>query len=121
MKKVSRSDQYWFHIWSGLITDEKHEKKLGISVWLYLWLLSKVDREKGELLITHGTIAKDRKCKVASVRWRLNVLKSAGYITTKDLGNCTRITITKWRSITGKKESWGEKAKRERLAKEKKK
>jgi len=115
--KENYSDKFWFHIWNGLITEKKHETKLGISVWLYLWLLSKVDREKGEILITHKTIAKERKCSLSSLRWRLNVLKAQGYITTKDLGNCTRIKITKWRSINGKKLSWVEK-KRKELEKE---
>ena len=108
-----RSDKYWFHIWNGLIAEAKHEKKLGKSVWLYLWLLAMVDRDKGELITTHRNIADNRECTLPAVRWRLNVLKTQGYITTEDMGNCTKITITKWRSINGKKENWAKRKQRE--------
>jgi hypothetical protein len=101
-----RSRLFWFHIWNGLVLDSKHEEKLGKSVWLYLWLLAKVDRQTGEVLITVSEIAKQRNLSVPGVRWRMNVLKSQRYITTDDMGYCTKIKITKWRSINGKKKGW---------------
>lgn len=115
---MKKSSKFWFHVWSGVLTPE-HQKRLGLAVWLYLFLLSKVDRGTGEIFITRTQICKEMECSIYQVKWRMAILRAQGYVTSKNVGNCTHIKITKWRSINGVKESWGKKAKRERLAKEK--
>lgn len=110
--------KFWCHMWNGLPT-AKHEKKMGITIWLYLWFLANVDREKGTVIIRQKDLAEENNLKLPALCWRLKILRNEGYIRTEQYGNYTRFKITKWRSITGKAkeaqshDAWAERKKKE--------
>lgn len=79
---------------------------MGIAIWLYLDLLSLVERVKGSIVCSHEELAEATFQPVHVLRWRLNILKKEGYIETERCGKLTKITITKWRPVEGKKETW---------------
>jgi hypothetical protein len=72
------------------------------AVWLFVYLLLHADRESGFLKRKLRTISLDTGIKARTVRGWLRLLKSSGYIETKNNGRCLVIHVAKWKGLSRK-------------------
>ena len=89
---------WWAKIRVGLVTDPKHERRMGNAIWLYLYLhmYAKRDSADGEIMRKHETIADDMGYHIATIQRRMAKLVKGGYITTCRMQHGLRITINKY-------------------------
>lgn len=105
MKKISilykrkATKSWWFPIWKGLIIDAnaKHRKKMGTSIWFYLYLLFSTNRRNGTVSKKQKDIAKDLGLTVRTIQKQLLRLRKNNYITVEKQVKTPKITITKYK------------------------
>jgi len=87
---------WWAKIRVGLVTDPKHEKKMGKALWLYLHLHMYADRNGGKLMRKYETIAKETGRSVSTVKRRMKKLEREGYIRLRRMQHGFSIDIEKY-------------------------
>lgn len=110
MKKISKTyltelkqripkTTWWIPIWKGLIVDfdGKHHKKIGSSLWLYLYLLLSVNRKNGIVSKKQKDIAKETGLNLRTIQNHLFRLKANKYIMIEDQSKPLKIHITKYK------------------------
>jgi hypothetical protein len=90
-------------VWDGL-WNQKHVKKMGNSIFLFGFLLSKANR-KGQIRITYLSISNDMRIPIRTLGAWMQALKQQGYLTIQKSGSMI-IQITNFRST--KKVNFGE-------------
>lgn len=88
-------------MWNGLIMDQDaaHFKKMGNALWLYFYLVINANRSTGMLVRKVKTISADTGIGRRKIFDWLGILRSGGYILTKNSGRCLAITINKWKPL----------------------
>jgi DNA-binding MarR family transcriptional regulator len=105
MKKISNTyktkiiKSWWFPVWKGLIIDSnaKHRKKMGTSIWLYLYLLFSTNRRNGTVSKKQKDIAEDLGLTVRTIQKHLFRLRKNNYIQVEKQVKTPKITITKYK------------------------
>lgn len=92
---------WWTPIWKGLATDTqgKHRRRMGISIWTYLYLLTFTNRATGIARRGAKTIAEEMGLPLRTIQHHLQRLASQGYITFLASGRHPTIRIEKWKSF----------------------
>lgn len=91
------SAKTWIKLRRGLILDPKHRVKLGINLWLYLYILDKADWNTGKIFSWQDQlVADDLQMPLTTVRYQRRKLEEEGYITSMVKGYSQIITVTKW-------------------------
>jgi hypothetical protein len=98
---TNKPKDWWAPLRRGLVVDPeaKHYRRMKSAVWLFVYLLLHADRESGFLKRKLRTISLDTGIKARTVRGWLRLLKSSGYIETKNNGRCLVIHVKKWRGL----------------------
>jgi hypothetical protein len=90
----------------GLVIDPKHREALGVSIWLYLFILDRADWQQGAVIEWRDKAeAEEMGMPVPTLRWQRKKLEDAGYIRCERKGNKQRLVVLKWvnpREYTGK-------------------
>jgi len=96
---------WWIHLWSGLVLDRqaKHKQAISQAIWLYLYFLLVANRESGKLYRRLSTIAAETGFNPRSIQRWLHTLREKGYIETRSTGRFLKISITKWKPISRRK------------------
>ena len=98
------NNSQWVHLYRGLV-EPKHVRRMGESVWVYLYFLANADRKTGIVFRKRETIAKDLGLCLRSVQNHVERLRIGGYITTSRRQYSLVIQITNWRSLPDFRES----------------
>ena len=86
----------WIKIKRGLL-ELKHRDKLGIRIWLYVYILDHADWDTGQILEWRdGDAADDLQMPKRTLQQQRQQLMEDGYITCKQKGNKQIITIHNW-------------------------
>jgi len=98
-KIKDKTPSWWTPIWAGLAFDEhsKHRRAMGASLWLYLYLLTCVNRKSGLVSRKQKTMAKDTGYPLRTIQRHLKRLLAHGYISFEDSSKTPKICITKWK------------------------
>lgn len=90
---------WWTPIWKGLATDTKgkHRKAMGLSIWLYLYLLTFTNRKTGFFTRRQDTIAKETGLPLRTIQRYLKRLATQKYITLETTQKPLQIRIEKWK------------------------
>jgi hypothetical protein len=101
---TNKPKDWWAPLRRGLVVDPeaKHYRRMKSAVWLFVYLLLHADRESGFLKRKLRTISLDTGIKARTVRGWLRLLKSSGYIETKNNGRCLVIHVAKWKGLSRK-------------------
>jgi DNA-binding transcriptional ArsR family regulator len=99
LSEPKKQKDWWTPIWKGLVTDErsKHRKRMGASVWLFLYLLTYTNRKTGIVRKKQATIAEETGYPIRTIQRHLKRLSQAKYITFLDSGHFPQIRIEKWK------------------------
>jgi len=109
------SKSYPFPVWSGLLS-RKHRGQMGTAIWMFLWLLDRVTKERdGWGIVLGGKPIKDKEIAqffglhVNSVRSERTILLDGGYIEARrtPYGISYRVRNSRKFGIWGKKRSTG--------------
>lgn len=100
-----------FYVWSGLLTPQ-HRKRMGISVWVYLWCLRRITYEKDGLGFVLGgsrikveRIAKELGMVERSIKSDLARLRKHEYLQIKRIPYGLIITVSRSKRGLGRKRS----------------
>ena len=95
---------WWTPIWKGLATDTdgKHRQAMGLSIWIYLYLLTHTNRQTGIVRKKQETIAKETGVPLRTVQRHLKRLISQKYITILSSEKYQQIRIEKWKLFNHK-------------------
>lgn len=94
------NDKRFIKVWQGLV-DERHYKKMGQSLWLFMWLL-KESWQDGEVLnYTHSMCMEHFGVGMVTSRRWLNTLNDNKYIIIKKGSHSRTIKIRKWAGARG--------------------
>ena len=93
--------QWWGYVWRGLVVSRsgKHYKKMGRSVWLFLYFIIHANRKTGTLYRRINTISRDIGMSNRTVQVWLKTLRDSGYVATERTGRSLIINICNWRPI----------------------
>lgn len=95
----------WISIKRGFLQPE-HRLKMGIRVWLYMYIVDQADWDTGKVMDWRDKDASDElEMPLSTLRQQRQELESLGYIGCLQSGNHQIITINKWidpRSYSGK-------------------
>lgn len=82
IKHLKQKGDWWTPVWVGLIVDEenKHRKRMGQSIWIFLYLLLYANHKTHIARRTLKNIAEDTGFSVRSVHRHLNNLAKFEYI-----------------------------------------
>ena len=94
----------WIHIYCGL-TEKKHLRRMGTSMPLYLYLLSKCDRKTGSVSRKLGTIKKETGYSIPTIKRHLANLRKWKYIRTERKQYSLKIQVINWRPLTDYKKN----------------
>jgi hypothetical protein len=99
IKQRTVKSSWWIPVWKGLVVDQggKHRKRMGLSIWLYLYLLFSVNRKNGVIAKKQKDMAKDLGLTVRAVQKHLARLKKNDYITACKQNKPPKIKLTKWK------------------------
>jgi len=94
---------WWGYIWSGLVRDPtaRHHKAMRRAIWLFLYFIVVAGWRNGRLYRRISTIAAETGFKTSSIHRWLRILRDRRYISTTSNGRFLRISINKWRPISG--------------------
>ena len=83
-RKFGERQSYPFPVWNGLL---EHRKRIGPSVWEFLWCLDRITQDRGEVGIVNGgapvkaeRIARNLKVSTRTVKQNLRRLTTEGYL-----------------------------------------
>ena len=84
-RKFGERQSYPFPVWNGLL---EHRKRIGPSVWEFLWCLDRITQDRGEVGIVNGgapvkaeRIARNLKVSTRTIKQNLRRLTTEGYLT----------------------------------------
>ncbi len=100
-EKFIEKKRWWAPVRNGLVMDEGavHFRKMGNSLWLFLYLLLNANRGTGILMRRVKTISLDMGLpRSTTFRW-LKTLREGGYVQTHCSGRSLTIQISKWRPV----------------------
>jgi DNA-binding MarR family transcriptional regulator len=97
----TRNKNYWRPLWKGLVIDPeaKHCKRIGNSVWLFLYFILKADYKTGFLFKSYEAMARETGVKKRTIRHWLNNLKNKGYVSIQRKRNGFRVYVRNWKTI----------------------
>jgi hypothetical protein len=101
----SNSKNWWTPIWSGLANDinGKHRKAMGLSLWVYLYLLAYANRKTGIVHRKQKIIARETGLPLRTIQRHLKRLATQHYITLDTSERPLQIRIEKWKLFNHKK------------------
>ena len=83
-RKFGEKQSYPFPVWNGLL---EHRKRIGPSVWEFLWCLDRITQDRGEVGIVNGgapvkaeRIARNLKVSTRTIKQNLRRLTTEGYL-----------------------------------------
>jgi len=83
-RKFNGRQSYPFPVWNGLLV---HRKRIGPSVWEFLWCLDRITQDRGEVGIVNGgapvkaeRIARNLKVSTRTIKQNLRRLTTEGYL-----------------------------------------
>jgi DNA-binding IscR family transcriptional regulator len=83
-RKFGEKRSYPFPVWNGLL---EHRKRIGPSVWEFLWCLDRITQERDEVGIVNGgapvkaeRIARNLKVSTRTIKQNLRRLTTEGYL-----------------------------------------
>ena len=83
-RKFGERQSYPFPVWNGLL---EHRKRIGPSVWEFLWCLDRITQDRGEVGIVNGgapvkaeRIARNLKVSTRTIKQNLRRLTTEGYL-----------------------------------------
>ncbi len=93
------ANSWWAKIREGLVKDTsgKHYRKMGESIWLYLYLHMGAELESGNLIRKYQTISSDTGIPESTIRRMMAKLKKHKYVKTTRLSHGLSIQITNWK------------------------
>jgi DNA-binding MarR family transcriptional regulator len=99
-----KSKNWWTPIWNGLANDTngKHRKAMGLSIWVYLYLLSYANRKTGIVHRKQKIIAKETGLPLRTIQRHLKRLAVQKYITLETSERPLQIQIEKWKLFNHK-------------------
>jgi hypothetical protein len=87
----------WLMVKRGLVIDPVHRERMGICVWLYLYMLDRADWETGIIPDwADSNEAEAMDMVLSTVRTQRRTLEELGYITCQQHKRHQSITILKW-------------------------
>ncbi len=101
----SNQKDWWTPIWKGLSSDidGKHRKAMGLSIWIYLYLLTYANRKTGIFSRKQKTIVKETGLPLRTIQRHLKRLAVQKYITLETSERPLQIRIEKWKLFRHKK------------------
>lgn len=99
------SPGWWTPLWKGLATDPegKHRQAMGLSIWLYLYLLTYANRTTGTFSRKLETIGRETGLPLRTVQRHLKRLAAQKYITPETSHRPIHIRIERWKLFKHKK------------------
>ena len=96
---------WWTPIWKGLLSDidGKHRKAMGLSIWIYLYLLTYVNRKTGIFSRKQKIIAQETGLPLRTIQRHLKRLAVQNYITLLPSERPLQIRIEKWKLFKHKR------------------
>lgn len=92
----SRMKKTWIKVKRGFLQPE-HRTRMGIRVWLYLYIIDQADWETGSVLEWKDKDASDElQMPLSTLRQQRQELEDLGYITCLQQGYKQKIVIMKW-------------------------
>jgi len=86
----------WIKLRSGIL-EPKHRERLGIRIWLYLYMLDRVDWETGTIEDWRDKDASEElQMPTKTITRQRQEIADAGYITCRQSLHCQVISITNW-------------------------
>jgi hypothetical protein len=106
MRDDARS--WWAPIWRGLVVDPeaKHYRRMGVAIWLYLYLVIHADRATGRLPLKLATVARQTAIPRRSLERWLWCLREKDYVRVEHTGRRISGVILRWKSILGHRQNW---------------
>lgn len=99
---------WWAPVWRGLVVDPeaKHYRRMGIAIWLYLYLVMHADRATGRLPLKLDTVAKQTAIPRRTLERWLSCLREDDYVRVERTGHRISGIILRWKSILGHRQKW---------------
>lgn len=99
---------WWAPVWRGLVVDSeaKHYHRMGIALWLYLYLVIHADRATGRVPLRLATVAKQTAIPRRSLERWLSRLRQADYLRLEERGQRVSGVILRWKSILAHRQTW---------------
>jgi DNA-binding MarR family transcriptional regulator len=96
-----RERHLWAPVWRGLVVDAegKHVEKLGMAVWLLLYLISSAHRPTGLVYQRQSTIARRMGRPLRTIQRWLHLLIKEGYVVVTK-GEVPSIRVMRWKSLS---------------------
>jgi len=96
----------WIMLKRGLVVDPKHREKMGIRIWLYLYMLDRANWQQGAVLEWRDeSEAAEMEMDLNTLRSQRRQLEADGYIRCERRGHDQRVIVLRWvnpREYTGK-------------------
>ncbi len=94
-------NNWWGVLWPGLVLDEeaKHVRRLGMAVWLLLYLIVHANRRTGVVLSYRTTIARRMGVPLRTVQRWLFRLEREGYAALSSGARGPCIRVLRWRAL----------------------
>lgn len=93
------TEKKWIKIHSGLTNDPEHRMKMGIRVWLFMWLVDHADWENGLVMeYTDKWAAEEMDIPARTIEGQRQQLEKDGYIVCHAGFQCQHIRIMRWRN-----------------------
>ena len=92
---------WWAPVWRGLVVDPKgkHYRRMGVSLWLHLYLILHADRATGRLPCKLATIARATGIPRRNLQRWMSQLRREGYISIEQTGRAAWISIRRWKAL----------------------
>lgn len=90
------SRKTWIKLKRGLL-DPKHRDRIGIRIWLYLYILDRANWDEGAVLTWRDRdVADDLEMPIDTVRQQRRQLEAAGYLQSEHKRDHLRLLVCKW-------------------------
>ncbi|MCO6512283.1 MAG: hypothetical protein J5I65_15980 [Aridibacter famidurans] len=92
---------WWTPLWQGLVSDEKakHRKRMGSSIWLFLYLLTFANRKTGVVRRSLQSIKVDTGSRLRTINRDLDRLAEKKYVTILEPKPLLKLRIEKWKEF----------------------
>jgi hypothetical protein len=99
--RTKHAPKWWTPVWNGLVADpeSKHRKMIGVSVWLYLYLLTYTNRKTGIVRRRLSQIREDTGYPLRTIQRHLKRLVQRQYINLTRSDHYLHVQIKKWKSF----------------------
>lgn len=116
------SKRTWIKIHNGLTSDPQHRARLGVRVWLFMWLIDQVEWETGivwdytDKRAAMSLSDDENKISPRTIEDQRQQLERDGYVICHAAFQCQHIRIMRWRNprevtpdqinVPGQRETW---------------